>query len=135
MIRVELEGRDWIELEENPLHVRFVGCDELIQRLQAMKAAHGPNPAQWPLPTGKDHVSILIRELVLKASGQWQFPYAHEELCHCRSVKTKTVDAAIVSGAHDTDTVSRWTSASTACGTCRADVQRIIDYRLRGQSP
>lgn len=82
------------------------------------------------LPQGKNPGAILLREVLLKAKGEWQSPYEAEELCHCRAVPTVVVDQAIVTGAHTPEKVSSLTSASTACGTCRGDVEALIAWRL-----
>ena len=76
-------------------------------------------------------LTLILSEMILKLRGEWNFPYADEELCHCRSIATQTVDQAIIAGAHSPEVVTRQTSASTACGTCRPTVQKIIEYRTR----
>lgn len=77
------------------------------------------------------HVAILMRELILKARGEWNFPYKDEELCHCRAVATAIVDQAVTTGGCRTvSEVSRETSAGTSCGTCRPDIESILSYRL-----
>lgn len=129
-ILVELDGRDRIEVSETS--VRFRGCTELTDLMKTMRKSFGPDLKQWPLPQGSSHSEILLRETVLKLRGEWNYPYREAEVCHCRNVSCKTVDEAVVSGAHTTTTVSRQTTASTACGTCRPDVQKIIDYRIHG---
>lgn len=83
-----------------------------------------------PAPTGRSLGEILLRELILRAKGQWNYPYNEPELCHCRVIPTAIVDAAIVCGAHTPREVSEQTSCSTACGTCRPDVEAMIKYRL-----
>lgn len=83
-----------------------------------------------PLPAGNSPFEILLREILLKMKGEWKFPYEEAEVCHCRVVSLETVDAAIICGAHTPQKVSEWTSASTACGTCRPDVTAILAYRL-----
>lgn len=145
-IRVELEGRDYIEVEcedsdpQGPQvpgivkKVSMLGCTEFMEMMQRMRKNFGVDISKWPLPEGTDHSSLLLREMILKLRGEWAFPYAHAELCHCRSVPAHTVDQAIIAGAHTTDVVTRQTSASTACGTCRPEVQKIIDYRLGKKS-
>lgn len=82
------------------------------------------------VPQGADHVSILIRELVLKARDEFVLPYRDEELCHCRAVRTDVVDRAIVGGCHSVQSVARMTSAGTSCGTCKPDTESLIAYRL-----
>lgn len=80
---------------------------------------------------GKDHVSILLRELVLKLQNRFCLPYQEAELCHCRAVPTAVVDRAIVGGCHSTMAVARTTSAGTSCGTCKLDTELLLAFRLK----
>ncbi len=131
---VELEGRDRIEVEmKNAIpKVGFRGCSELMGLMQLMRKNFGVDLSQWPTPNGSSHSEILLRELILKLRSEWKYPYQEAEVCHCRNVTCHTIDQAIIAGAHSTEIISRQTSASTACGTCRPDVQKMIDYRLTG---
>lgn len=138
-IKVELEGRDFIEVQcqgEDPKapgpveKVSILGCSQFMDMMQTLRKSFGPDLKKWPLPEGQDHSSLLLREMILRLRGEWAFPYGEEELCHCRSVSAHTVDQAIIAGAHSTEVVSRQTNASTNCGTCRPEVQKIIDFRL-----
>lgn len=131
-ITAKLDGRDLLELSRDGGRVtlRVIGCDALLQLVKLLKQQHGDDPSKWPEPAGHSHSEMLVRELILKARGEWKPPYEHEELCHCRMIPTEVVDQAIVAGAHAPEIVSRWTSASTACGTCRPDVEKMIAYRL-----
>jgi bacterioferritin-associated ferredoxin len=131
-IIVELDGRDRIEVDG--AKVRFRGCSELTDLMMSMHKSFGADIRKWPLPTGGSHSEILLRELVLKLRGEWDFPYKEAEVCHCRNVACRIIDQAVVAGAHSTEIVSRQTSASTACGTCRPEVQKIINYRLGKES-
>lgn len=142
-IKVELEGRDYIEVECEGDDLRapgavkkvsMLGCTEFIEMMQKMRKHFGNDVSQWPLPEGQDHSSLLLKEMILKLRGEWNFPYDEDELCHCRTVPTHTVDQAIIAGAHTPEIVTRQTSASTACGTCRPNVQKMIDYRLGKKS-
>lgn len=129
---VVLDGRDRIEMtgDGDQTRLQVIGCRELLALLHELKRQYGSNVSQWPLPTGDHHAAILVRELLLKAQGKWDFPYKDEEICHCRTVATHLVDQAVIAGAHTPEAVSRLTSASTACGTCRPDVQKVINFRL-----
>lgn len=138
-IKVELEGRDFIQVEcagedlQAPgavLNVSMMGCTEFMEMMQKMKRHFGVDISKWPLPESNDHSSMLLREMILKLRGEWKFPYEDIEICHCRTVATHVVDQAVIAGAHTPEIVTRQTSASTACGTCRPDVQKIINYRL-----
>lgn len=127
---VEIFAGDRIEAELSDSGWSFrgimcAGCRQLLSRLVAL----GKNPNEWPLPEGGDHSALLLRELILKIQGHWQFPYPHAEVCHCRAISTEAVDQAILSGAHSPEEVSIITTASTACGTCRPDIISILSYR------
>lgn len=138
-IQVGFLGRDFISFESSndqyPLKnlklISLSGCYQFLKSIQELKLKFGVDISKWPLPVENDHVSVLVRELVLKVLGQWEFPYSHEELCHCRQIMTKDVDQSIVWGAHNSNIVSIMTTASTACGTCRPDVEKIIKFRLK----
>jgi bacterioferritin-associated ferredoxin len=137
LIRVEIPGQDWLELHlEGPVPVlKGRGCFAFETTLQYYRALLTKPFQDWPMPSGTSHVDLLFQELILKARGEFAFPYPHEELCHCRGIATTVVDRAIVRGAHTPEKVSRLTSASTACGTCRSDVQKLIDFRVRKSQP
>jgi bacterioferritin-associated ferredoxin len=138
LVEAKVDGRDQIKLEsldnqnegkfENK--VSFIGCFEFTQLVKNYRATFGNDVYKWPVPSGTTHAEMVIREFVLKLKGTWDYPYKDEEICHCRHVKTKTVDQAIVNGAHTHELASRWTGCSTACGTCKPDVEKIIKYRV-----
>ena len=84
------------------------------------------------MPKGNSHSDLLLRELILKARGEWNFPYKEDELCHCRAVTTKRIDQSIIAGAHTMEQIRKATSASTGCGTCWPQIEKIIKYRVIG---
>lgn len=131
--RAELVGRDFIEIDlsQGKARVRVVGCSEFLALMRKLQMQFGNDPQLWPMPTGVSHGELLLKEVLLKMRGEWVYPYEHLELCHCRAIPTEVVDQAIIAGAHTTAMVSRRTSASTACGTCKPDAQKIIDFRLK----
>lgn len=130
---VEILGGDRIEAfrEGDRWVLTGIMCAE-CRSLLAAGVRTGADPALWELPAGNSHSALLVRELLLKIRGEWKFPYADLELCHCRAIPAAAVDQAILCGAHTPETVSAISSASTACGTCRPDVQAILAYRLTG---
>lgn len=134
IITVGSSGRDQIHWEKtnDQNKVNFIGCFEFTQLVKNYRAKFGNDVFKWPTPKGASHSEILIREFILKLQGKWDYPYKDEELCHCRHVTTKTVDQAILNGAHTHDLIMLWTGCSTACGTCKPDVEKIIHYRLQG---
>jgi bacterioferritin-associated ferredoxin len=109
-----------------------IGCRATLQLMAEWRPKLVGKLEALPLPEGNEHSAIMLRELLLKAQGRWAFPYAEDEICHCRMVPTSKVDAAIVSGCLTIDEIKRGTSASTSCGACRTDIENIIEYRLRG---
>lgn len=129
---VDFPGRDRLEARGDGDHTQVVvyGCRALQEKIKALSSAQ-KDPAKWNLPEGNSHHELMIREFVLRLRGEWDYPYKEEEICHCRSVPTNIVDQAILNGAHTCARVSSRTSASTSCGTCRPEVQKIINYRLK----
>jgi bacterioferritin-associated ferredoxin len=132
--RAEIDHQDWMELvvSKSENRLKGAGCSSVLRVLREFKDQLKGDPSSWEIPKGVDHGSKLMRELVLKARGEWKFPYEEEELCHCRMVKTKTVDQAVLKGAHTVEEVARKTTAGTGCGTCRYNTEEIINYRKTG---
>jgi bacterioferritin-associated ferredoxin len=135
--RASIPDREWIELEiqidSNSIvqeaTFRAFGCHHLLESsAKFVKGAKKTklNELHWD---GLNHWDILIEEVILKLKGEFQLPITEEELCHCRKIPTAKVDNAIVLGAQTPEKVRAWTSASSGCGTCRPNVEKIISYR------
>lgn len=115
-------------------HLYGVGDRALLLLMDKWRPLITGHLQDIPVPEGRDRASMLLRELILKAQGGWNYPYQDKELCHCRAVPTEVVDRAILAGATTPEKVSRWTSASTACGTCRQDVISLLKFRYGNPS-
>ena len=138
VVEVSLPGRDRVSLSLQIHDGNIVsgslqgsGCPKLLKLMQAWRPKLAGDLSALEVPQGTDHSEILLREAVLKAKGEWQFPYEEEELCHCRAISTAKVDAAIVGGCHNVRSVARETSAGTSCGSCRPNTEAIIAWRLK----
>lgn len=138
-VEVGLPARDQLRLEFTlqervilEAHLEVIGCMELLSLVEKWRPLLRGDIDKIPIPDGRDHASMLMRELILKAQGRWKFPYQEEELCHCRGIPTAKVDSAIISGCHTLEAIRAATSANTSCGTCRLDVESVLDYRLNG---
>lgn len=129
----QIQGEEKITLTLNDqdclIELKALGSLNLLNSIQNYKKYKNALITQVPIPTGNTREDILLREVLLKSQNQWKFPYEHDELCHCRKIETKKVDEAIILGARTPEEVSRLTSASTACGTCRPHVEDIIKFR------
>lgn len=131
-IVAEILGRDRLEVTNlNPFQMTVIGCEKLFEDLKILKTQHGADLSKWPLPQEKTHTHLLIKELILKLKGQWKHVYEHDEVCHCRNVSLESVEQALFLGAQTSEMISKWTMSSTACGTCRPDVEKIIEFRLK----
>lgn len=136
-ILVELKSRDRIELsiqDDGSEKIHAIACSECLKLIKSNQQS-GKKVKEWPLPTGPSHSELLMKELILKAKGDWNYPIPEEdlslhELCHCRVVTAERVDQAIIAGAHTMEQVRQATSASTGCGTCWPIIEELIDYRL-----
>ena len=103
-----------------------VGPKELLLKVNQLKKQHGMVIETWPLfLQAQLPEEILINEFINKAK-QEIFVYNHEELCHCRMVKTETVKNAVKAGCRKVSDVSRTTLAGTGCGSCRSDIEAVI---------
>jgi len=110
-----------------------VGCRATLELIKQWRPKLSGALAEVPLPEGSDHSALMLRELILKAQGLWRFPYDEDEMCHCRAVPTRVVDAAIVGGCHTLPSIRAATGASTSCGACGVDIQKVIAYRLQAK--
>ena len=136
-IEVGQEGRDFARLEAtvtdaglSNVQLKLYGCHAFLRAGAKLRTQlEQMNLSEIPLLTAEGHMGQLLNELLLKARGGWVYPYDEAELCHCRQVATCKVDAAIVHGAVSSEEVSRKTSAGTGCGTCRPDIDKIIEFR------
>lgn len=117
-----------------PSRISGVACSECREMIAQYTKQYGDFKS-WPLPTENSHSALQIKELILKSKDQWNPPYTHVEICHCRAITTEIVESAIVAGAHQIDQVRRWTSAGTACGTCSTDLVAMIKFRLSPCDP
>ena len=132
---VEIKGRDRLEITSlTPFKMKIIGCDQLHKKLAEMKSVHGIDLSKWPMQKGTSHVGLLINEAILKLQGKWVHPYPHDEVCHCRTISLETVEQAIMNGADTPEMVTKWTTASSACGTCRPDVEKILKFRLSSEA-
>ena len=111
-----------------------IGSLKFLQLVQRWRPLLSGALAGVPLPKPEDTGSMLLREVLLKAKGQWQPPYAQEQICHCRAISTAKVEEAILIGARTAERVTRLTSASSACGTCQPDVKAMIAYMTQSET-
>jgi len=134
----EIPGRDKVILRMEVKDFKIVsaslsgvGCLGLLKLLKDWRPKLKGALDKLPLPEGEGHAAVLLREVLLKAQGQWHFPYQEDELCHCRAIPAKKVDQAICAGFHTIEAVGDETSAGTACGSCQPDIKKVLEYRLR----
>lgn len=128
---VQLDHRDQLHVEkkEDVYHFSATGCSRILQICLDLNQKKVSDPLQFELPDGSDHVSMLVRELLLKLQDKWDYPYKEEELCHCRAIPTRVVDQAIVSGVHRIEDIGKFCSAGVTCGNCRTDIEAIMEFR------
>ena len=135
---VEIPNRDSLTLEGERDGDRIVsyrlhakGCPDLLRLAESWRDKLKGDIKQLAAPVARDHCSLLLKELLFKLKGQWDFPYKESELCHCRVVPAHIVDEAVMMGADSIFKVSRKTSAGTGCGTCHKDIEAVICFRQK----
>ena len=135
--RSEIPGREWVEFEISLTggNVTSViwhaqGCHLLLSA--AEKFAHDladQNLQNSNLKFGNHHSALMISEIYDKLLDRWVKP-EEIEICHCRKIDKSVINEAILLGAHTPEKVRAWTTASSGCGTCRPEVQKLIDEKL-----
>lgn len=141
-IEVQIQGQDHAVLEfetqgEELQVLRFEvkGCREFLLLSKKWRPLLTGTISKIPTPVGSDHASLLMRELVLRLQDKWGLPYTEEEICHCRIVETKRVTDAIYTGCRSVSAISQRTTAGTSCGSCRPDLESLLDYCLHDKKP
>jgi assimilatory nitrate reductase catalytic subunit len=72
------------------------------------------------------------RLALLAGRGGADAPDTGALVCACCAVGTRQIEAAVAAGAHSVDAVGAATRAGSNCGSCRAEIGRLIDAcRLR----
>lgn len=140
--KAEVPKREWVEFEievdeqgtVSALKWNALGCHNLIEaagRAANLLLSRKLENQSWP---GAEHWDLLLSEVFGRLQGKFQLPREGEELCHCRRIQAAVVDQAIVMGAHTPEKVKAWTAASSGCGTCRPEVEKLICFRLKKSS-
>lgn len=123
-ITVEIPFKAKLEFQD--IQVRVRGSKKLMDQIQKLKSQYGAHPKAWPLQKVQTGEDILVNEFILKIKGEFSFCYKHEELCHCRNVMTEKVFTVIKDSCFKVEDVSRTTQAGTGCGSCRKDIEALI---------
>jgi len=134
-ITVGIPRRDQLKIEVDGFLLKAVsgkGCYSFLEKLSELRSHIGQDLKTLALPNGSDHISLIIKEALLKARQEWAPPYQEEELCHCRKVNTEAVMAAIKAGYHHVEEIADQTQAGTSCGNCRVDSEALIHYFCSG---
>src|SRR5690606_8702632 len=100
---VRLTGREELELEAvvdgdgviQSAKLTGIGGPRLLEVLREFRPKLKGKLDEIEAPSGATPEEILLRELILRAQGRWEFPYSEDELCHCRVIPTAVVDQAI----------------------------------------
>lgn len=140
--RAEIPKREWVEFEvtlDDGLVSAVVwhaqGCHHLLEEAEKFaQSLDGKQLNSLALNFGSHHSALMISEIFDKLQDKWPAPSEDVEICHCRKINKSIIQEAILLGAHTPEKVRAWTSASSGCGTCRPDVQKLIDERLNSGS-
>ena len=55
-------------------------------------------------------------------------------VCHCMGVTNGMIKEAVEEGAETLEDIQEKTGATTVCGACQEDVQRLIDFFISEKS-
>jgi NAD(P)H-nitrite reductase large subunit len=135
--RAEIKNRSWLEISldlegEKVVACRFLaqGPHDLIGELEKLRQLIPGQILKRFEISGDRPSQILIREALEKLQGVYKNA-EDVEICHCRKINLSVIDQMIVLGAHTPEKVKAWCTAGSGCGTCRPEVQILIDERIR----
>lgn len=127
-LRVELDDCNRIhavEAQSRGAYWFLVKVKKYLSKIQK-----GTRLEELPLPAGNDAFGLLMREAILKTKGQWNNSAENEIICTCFKVSSRTIDNAILAGAHTLRSISEATSAGHKCTKCHGPVLEILNRRL-----
>ncbi len=101
------------------------------QSLESRDAQNWSSPLDFLSVEKPSAVDWTLWEFWKKCRGEWELPYQHEEVCHCRNVSLDRILETIIWGANNVETIVRLTKATTGCGTCLAHVSVLLDFFLK----
>lgn len=123
--------------------IQVMGCQQMMEETTNYLKKFGTDFLSWPYPfssnkNGVNHVELLWTEFLLKAAKTldpktqlvWNPPCTSDEVCHCRKVSLAKIEESIFRGSTTVEMIKEKTQASSACGTCRPEVENILQYRL-----
>ncbi len=107
-----------------------IGGLSLLEKAKHLKSNFPKTLDALQAPTDKDASSLLLKELILRAKGEWHAGDDDPEVCHCRKISQRSIERAILLGANTVEKVRKRTSANTGCGACMPDVLDLINKRI-----
>lgn len=131
---IQIQNRDELELkiELDPngeileAELTGIGGPELLEVIKDWRIKLKGNIGTLSMPSSSHYADLMMKSLLQRAQGKWATQMPDHEVCHCRAVSLQKIENAILAGAQTPEKISRWTQASTQCGTCRKDVIEIL---------
>ena len=138
--KAEILGREWVEFtlqlqgatvssvqwKAQGGHKLLQLCTDLAQDLKSKDIN------SYKVKSDNNSSSqLLLEELVKRLNGSFETSDPEEEICHCRKIRQAVIDQMIVLGAHTPEKVMSFCTAGSGCGTCRPEVQKLIDKRIK----
>lgn len=120
-----------IELVGNQLKV--IGSLSLLNCFRSKLATEGEDVKKWtkfvnPISNEEVLLNHFIEKLTSKQTEE------HDEVCHCRLVSRITIVDSILQGCRTPEEISKSTLAGTGCGSCKKDLEKILNKMLNKDS-
>jgi len=129
VIRAEIPFKAEIVFNENRLF--FSGPEALEKKINNQRQKNGDNPIFWKVISVLDGYDVLLNEFILRCQNNYKITYLHEEICHCRMISTEKILNTIKQGVFSTSEISRLTMAGTGCGSCKKDIDELLNYLVK----
>lgn len=117
-------------LKYDGVHLKATGPLSFLNLVQNQIQQHGNKPEKWTLlPEVSNGDQAMLNHFISKLQSH-EVSAEHDEICHCRMVERERIEQSIFQGSRSREDVSRTTLAGTGCGSCRADLEKILKKNI-----
>lgn len=128
MAKVSSKFRAQIVFDETG--IKTIGPLSLLKLVNSKIATEGEDPKKWQrIKSALHDDEIMLNNFIDKVCNRLPID-EHIEICHCRMVNLDKIESAIFQGCRTVDEIIKYTLASTGCGTCRKDIEKIINQMM-----
>lgn len=118
-------------LKYDGANIKATGSLGLLNLLKKTIEEQGSQPEKWQAYKEiKSDDEAFLNYFIQKIQSS-EISTEHDEICHCRMVGRDKIEQSIFQGCRTREEISRTTLAGSGCGSCRPDVDKILELTLK----